>query len=90
MLFKGKHERTAHDKQGNERHSHKARVIGSDGALTSSFAVAGSACMSSGINDVEHEVWMCRQKEKNQELERTLELTKAIYELEKARNTIKQ
>ena len=44
--------------------------------------------MSSAISDVEHEAWMQRQRERNQELERTLQLTKEIYELEKARNTL--
>lgn len=88
MPFQGKRERTAPNKVGNERHSRKARVIDSDEAFPSSSAVAGSLHMSSAISDVDHEAWMRRQKERNQELEHTLELTKAIYELEKARSTL--
>jgi len=86
-IFKGKRERIAQNKPGKERRSQKARVLDSDEAFASSSAVAESAHMGSAISDVEHEAWMHRQKEKNQELERTLELSKAIYELEKARNT---
>lgn len=86
--FQGKRERTARNKPGKERRSQKARVLDSDEAFASSSAMAGSASMSSAISDVEHEAWMQRQRERNQELERTLELTKAIYELEKARNTL--
>jgi len=86
--FQGKRERTAHNKPVKERRSQKARVLDSDEAFASSSAMAGSASMSSAINDVEHEAWMQRQRERNQELERTLQLTKEIYELEKARNTL--
>lgn len=81
-IFKGKRDRTGHDKAGNEKPSGKVRVLESDKSFASSsaVAVAGSA--------EEHEAWVNRQKEKNQELQHTLELMKALYEIEKARNEL--